>query len=266
MCGKSLLLKPTWGSLKSMLGNEPYSTVEIPAEHPSPPSSIASSWVRSKRRSTETPSCRTCCWTASSARLCRTVRYEEVSKHTFVRPRWTHTRGNKVFPLLIWPLLMKWACFPVSVQASWRRTVSTGVQHGIPMPCFTTALSFYDGYRHEKLPANLLQVRQQEALPPNTARAPQNVKYLLFLTHESVVALCFRHKGTTLERTRTSCCQTLESSSTPTGQATEETSRPPPTTHEDHATTMSFTKSEEPRDDPSNTVINISATHLSYLN
>lgn len=44
------------------------------------------------------------------------------------------------------------------VQASWRRTVSTGVQAGIPMPCFTTALSFYDGYRHELLPANLIQV------------------------------------------------------------------------------------------------------------
>lgn len=26
------------------------------------------------------------------------------------------------------------------------------------MPCFTTALSFYDGYRHEMLPANLIQV------------------------------------------------------------------------------------------------------------
>lgn len=56
------------------------------------------------------------------------------------------------------------------------------------MPCFTTALSFYDGYRHEKLPANLLQVRRQETLQLNTARAPQNIKYLLFLTHVSVVA------------------------------------------------------------------------------
>lgn len=36
--------------------------------------------------------------------------------------------------------------------------ISTGVQAGIPMPCFTTALSFYDGYRHEMLPANLIQV------------------------------------------------------------------------------------------------------------
>ncbi|MGH0156820.1 UNVERIFIED_CONTAM: hypothetical protein FKN15_032614 [Acipenser sinensis] len=42
-------------------------------------------------------------------------------------------------------------------QESWRRAVSTGVQVGIPMPCFTTALSFYDGYRHDMLPANLLQ-------------------------------------------------------------------------------------------------------------
>ncbi|CAH2320577.1 6-phosphogluconate dehydrogenase, decarboxylating [Pelobates cultripes] len=42
-------------------------------------------------------------------------------------------------------------------QDSWRRVVSTGVQFGIPMPCFTTALSFYDGYRHEMLPANLIQ-------------------------------------------------------------------------------------------------------------
>lgn len=43
-------------------------------------------------------------------------------------------------------------------QDSWRRAISTGVQAGIPMPCFTTALSFYDGYRHDMLPANLIQV------------------------------------------------------------------------------------------------------------
>ncbi|CAB1329716.1 unnamed protein product [Coregonus sp. 'balchen'] len=37
---------------------------------------------------------------------------------------------------------------------------SIGVQQGIPMPCFTTALSFYDGYRHDMLPANLLQAQR----------------------------------------------------------------------------------------------------------
>lgn len=56
-----------------------------------------------------------------------------------------------------------------SRQESWRRAVSTGVQAGIPMPCFTTALSFYDGYRHEMLPANLIQVRTREAV---AGRAP----------------------------------------------------------------------------------------------
>ncbi|PKK24191.1 6-phosphogluconate dehydrogenase, decarboxylating isoform X1 [Columba livia] len=45
-------------------------------------------------------------------------------------------------------------------QDSWRRVISTGVQIGIPMPCFTTALSFYDGYRHEVLPANLIQAQR----------------------------------------------------------------------------------------------------------
>uniref|UniRef100_A0A7M4E8E6 6-phosphogluconate dehydrogenase, decarboxylating n=1 Tax=Crocodylus porosus TaxID=8502 RepID=A0A7M4E8E6_CROPO len=45
-------------------------------------------------------------------------------------------------------------------QDSWRHVISTGVQIGIPMPCFTTALSFYDGYRHEMLPANLIQAQR----------------------------------------------------------------------------------------------------------
>jgi len=40
---------------------------------------------------------------------------------------------------------------------SWRRVVSEGVLHGIPMPCFSAALSFFDGYRNKNLPANLLQ-------------------------------------------------------------------------------------------------------------
>jgi 6-phosphogluconate dehydrogenase len=42
-------------------------------------------------------------------------------------------------------------------QTGWRTAVSTAALNGIPIPCFSTALSFYDGYRSEKLPANLLQ-------------------------------------------------------------------------------------------------------------
>ena len=38
--------------------------------------------------------------------------------------------------------------------------MSTGVELGVPMPCFSTALAFYDGYRNEMLPANLLQAQR----------------------------------------------------------------------------------------------------------
>jgi 6-phosphogluconate dehydrogenase len=45
-------------------------------------------------------------------------------------------------------------------QASWRRVVSKAVEAGVPVPAFTTALAFYDGYRSERLPANLLQAQR----------------------------------------------------------------------------------------------------------
>ena len=37
--------------------------------------------------------------------------------------------------------------------------MATAVELGVPTPCFSTALAFYDGYRSERLPANLIQVR-----------------------------------------------------------------------------------------------------------
>ncbi|HEY1807073.1 MAG TPA: decarboxylating NADP(+)-dependent phosphogluconate dehydrogenase, partial [Acidobacteriaceae bacterium] len=45
-------------------------------------------------------------------------------------------------------------------QSSWRRAVVQGVQLGVPMPAFSTALAFYDGYRTKRLPANLLQAQR----------------------------------------------------------------------------------------------------------
>jgi 6-phosphogluconate dehydrogenase len=38
--------------------------------------------------------------------------------------------------------------------------VSKAVETGVPVPAFTTALAFYDGYRSERLPANLLQAQR----------------------------------------------------------------------------------------------------------
>jgi 6-phosphogluconate dehydrogenase len=45
-------------------------------------------------------------------------------------------------------------------QNSWRRAVAEAVTVGVPVPAFTTALSFFDGYRSERLPANLLQAQR----------------------------------------------------------------------------------------------------------
>ncbi|MCL2214448.1 MAG: decarboxylating NADP(+)-dependent phosphogluconate dehydrogenase [Treponema sp.] len=45
-------------------------------------------------------------------------------------------------------------------QDSWRRVVGTAVQNGIPVPAFASALSYFDGYRSERLPANLLQAQR----------------------------------------------------------------------------------------------------------
>jgi 6-phosphogluconate dehydrogenase len=45
-------------------------------------------------------------------------------------------------------------------QGSWRRVVSRAVEAGVPVPAFTTALAFFDGYRSGRLPANLLQAQR----------------------------------------------------------------------------------------------------------
>jgi 6-phosphogluconate dehydrogenase len=45
-------------------------------------------------------------------------------------------------------------------HASWRRALIYGIRVGVPMPAFSTALAFYDGYRTARLPANLLQAQR----------------------------------------------------------------------------------------------------------
>lgn len=45
-------------------------------------------------------------------------------------------------------------------QQGWRRTIGLAATWGIPTPAFSTALGFYDGYRSERLPANLLQAQR----------------------------------------------------------------------------------------------------------
>ncbi len=48
----------------------------------------------------------------------------------------------------------------VKAQPSWRRVVAAAVEFGLPVPVFSSALSYYDGYRNGRLPANLLQAQR----------------------------------------------------------------------------------------------------------
>jgi 6-phosphogluconate dehydrogenase len=43
---------------------------------------------------------------------------------------------------------------------SWRKAVIHAIEIGVPMPAFSTALAFYDGFRTDRLPANLLQAQR----------------------------------------------------------------------------------------------------------
>jgi 6-phosphogluconate dehydrogenase len=47
-----------------------------------------------------------------------------------------------------------------AAQAAWRRVVARAVEIGVPLPAMSSALAFYDGYRHARLPANLLQAQR----------------------------------------------------------------------------------------------------------
>ncbi|NQD66091.1 NADP-dependent phosphogluconate dehydrogenase [Bacillus haikouensis] len=45
-------------------------------------------------------------------------------------------------------------------QYALREVISTAVQNGVPVPGFSAALSYYDSYRTETLPANLIQAQR----------------------------------------------------------------------------------------------------------
>ncbi|MGZ9587045.1 NADP-dependent phosphogluconate dehydrogenase [Paenibacillus marinisediminis] len=47
-----------------------------------------------------------------------------------------------------------------SYQSAWREVIATAVTFGVPVPGFSSALAYYDSYRTERLPANLLQAQR----------------------------------------------------------------------------------------------------------
>jgi 6-phosphogluconate dehydrogenase len=47
-----------------------------------------------------------------------------------------------------------------STQDAWRKVLAISIENGIPVPAFSSALAYYDSYRSDRLPANLLQAQR----------------------------------------------------------------------------------------------------------
>ena len=47
-----------------------------------------------------------------------------------------------------------------SSQSRWRQVVATSIQMGVPVPAFSSALNYFDSYRSERLPANMIQAQR----------------------------------------------------------------------------------------------------------
>jgi len=47
-----------------------------------------------------------------------------------------------------------------NTQDNWRIAVSTGIEHGVATPAFSASLAYFDSYRSERLPSNLLQAQR----------------------------------------------------------------------------------------------------------
>ncbi|MCF8224288.1 MAG: decarboxylating NADP(+)-dependent phosphogluconate dehydrogenase [Bacteroidales bacterium] len=61
------------------------------------------------------------------------------------------------------PNLLLSEFFKQKVEASqegWRKVCAVAIENGIPVPAFSSALSYFDGYRNERLPANMLQAQR----------------------------------------------------------------------------------------------------------
>src|SRR5213082_2370965 len=89
-------------------------------------------------------------------------------------------RNGKLTNLLLDPFFRK---VIKDNQRAWRNVVAAAAKKGIPVPAFSTALAFYDSYRSERLPANLLQAQrdyfgahtyQRLDDPPGTAQHHTN--------------------------------------------------------------------------------------------
>ncbi len=67
-------------------------------------------------------------------------------------------------------------------QAAWRKVIAAATECGIWIPAFSSALAYYDGYRSERLPANLLQA-QRDYFGAHTYERVDRPRGQFFHTH-----------------------------------------------------------------------------------
>jgi len=81
--------------------------------------------------------------------IIRAVFLEEITKAFKTNPNLSNLLLDEKFKAMI-----------SSRQEAWRRVVKLGIENGIGLPAFSGSLAYYDTYRRERLPGNLIQAQR----------------------------------------------------------------------------------------------------------
>jgi 6-phosphogluconate dehydrogenase len=97
-------------------------------------------------------------WTLDFARIARIFRGGCIIRAVFLQKiAEAYERDSGLANLLLDPYF---AGETGRLQSQWRNVIAAAALHGVPIPCMASALAYFDGYRAEKLPANLLQAQR----------------------------------------------------------------------------------------------------------
>jgi len=80
-----------------------------------------------------------------------------IRAHFLNRIKEAYERNPSLENLLLDPFFTE---IIAKTQSNWRHAVVTAVEQGVAVPAFSASLSYYDSYRSERLPANLLQAQR----------------------------------------------------------------------------------------------------------
>ena len=97
-------------------------------------------------------------WRLNKAEIASIWRGGCIIRARFLRHiRTAYERDPKLANLMLDP---HFAGLLERAQPAWRAIVALGIEQGVPLPAFSSALAYYDGYRSAELPANLIQAQR----------------------------------------------------------------------------------------------------------